>query len=77
MFVITGPSLNYQYPIRDNMWLWVQYAILYLLVSCFVIVLFHCLDQCLLILILFLGCCRKLSVGRIQTVHMDFLIPHS
>ena len=46
------------------MWFWVQSPILELFVL---------RDNNLLILILVLGCCRKLSVGHIQTVHTNLI----
>ena len=73
VFEITGPSLKEMYPIRANMWSWVKHPILELFVCCCVMVIRNLSDHRLLIQILVIGCCRKLSVGRIQTGHTNFI----
>ena len=76
-FKITGPSIKYKCPIRATMWFYVQSPSYELFVCCYIIVLWHWSDQILLILILVIGCCIKLSVGRDQPVLVDLLAPQA
>ena len=59
LFTITRLNLKDKYPIRANIWFWVQPSSLELFVFCCVVVLWNWLGQRLLVLILVLVFCGK------------------
>ena len=75
MLAIIGPCLKDQYPIGNNSVVFISIPKFRIFRTVFFIVPWHLLNQHSLILIFFLNCCYKFSVGCNQTRHAYFTAP--